>query len=585
MAEGDRQWRRDAGASRRAGRIHGATRLAAIALGIAAFAGGCARPQQEAGERAAQAPAAKAASSTIDTRTASADDDDAPAGNALRICADPGNMPLSNQAGEGYQNKIAELLGKSMGMPVEYYWRTYYERGLARGTINTGKCDVLMDMPEDYELGLTTKPYFRSTYVLVSPGDKPLRPHSLDDPALKQAKIGVFQSSPARAALYEHGVNGEVQYLFYDSARNPEEHPARLVEQVAKGKLDAAESWGPVAGYYAKRSGLEMYPLNRLSDTVLEYSLSLAVKRENTALRDKLDAALDRNKDAIREILDDYDVPLVRCDNCVVSGTVTSHGPYAPPPPYRDQPSVDSAALAQMQQRVAAGASPDDELQAALRANDPARTAWLLRHGARPDALDAQGRTPLQHAIRLRQLAVGEALLEGGAGLEARDGDGWTPIMTALWIGDADTVDWLLRRKPRLDVLSRDGWTPLSVAIRNGDEAIVGRVLDAGADPKAANPEGFTPLMFAIVGGLPATVDRLIAAGAEVDHANKAGVTPLMLAVAARNEALVRKLVQAGADPLRRDARGDTAVSLAEQTQDPALVALVSARENDRRTQ
>ena len=99
-------------------------------------------------------------------------------GAVLRICADPGNMPLSNQAGEGYQNRIAQLLGKSMGMPVEYYWRTYYERGLARGTINSGKCDVLMDMPEDYEQGLTTKPYFRSTYVLVSPRDKPVRPAS-----------------------------------------------------------------------------------------------------------------------------------------------------------------------------------------------------------------------------------------------------------------------------------------------------------------------------------------------------------------------------------------------------------------------
>lgn len=497
-------------------------------------------------------------------------------GAVLRICADPGNMPLSNQAGEGYQNRIAQLLGKSMGMPVEYYWRTYYERGLARGTINSGKCDVLMDMPEDYEQGLTTKPYFRSTYVLVSPRDKPLRPASLDDAALRQARIGVFQSSPARAALYAHGIKGEVQYLFYDSARHPEEHPARLVQQVAAGELDAAESWGPVAGYYVKQSGLTMVPLNRLTDTVLEYSLSLAVNRDNVALRDRLDAALARNRDAIRAILEEFNVPLVQCADCVVSGSLPSHGPYPEPPPYRDTPVSDPRELALMQQRVGTGASPDEEMQSAIKANDPARVAWLLRNGARPDALDTQGRTPLQQAIRLRQLAVGAALLDGGAQLEARDGDGWTALMTALWVGDSETADWLLTRKPRLDVQSKDGWTPLTVAIRNGDESLVARLLDAGADPRAVNPAGFTALMFAVVADLPKTVDRLIVEGVPVDHANKAGVTALMLAVAAHKPELVRKLIAAGANPALRDAKGQSALSLAQQARDPVLLALVS---------
>ena len=518
--------------------------------------------------RQAPAPDSPQAQASTDAKAA--------AGAVLRICADPGNMPLSNQAGEGYQNRIAQLLGKSMGMPVEYYWRTYYERGLARGTINSGKCDVLMDMPEDYEQGLTTKPYFRSTYVLVSPARKPLKPASLDDTVLKQARIGVFQSSPARAALYAHGIKGEVQYLFYDSARHPEEHPARLVQQVAAGELDAAESWGPVAGYYVKQSGLTMVPLNRLTDRVLEYSLSLAVNRDNAVLRDRLDMALARNRDAMRAILDEFNVPLVQCADCVISGSLPSHGPYPEPPPYRDTPVSDPRELALMQQRVAAGGSPDDEMQSAIKANDPVRVAWLLRNGAHPDALDTQGRTPLQQAIRVRQLAVGDALLDGGAQLEARDGDGWTALMTALWVGDSETVDWLLTRRPRLDVQSKDGWTPLTVAIRNGDESLVARVLDAGADPRGANPAGFTPLMFAVVANLPETVDRLIAEGVPVDHGNKAGVTALMLAVAAHKPELVRKLLAAGADPAMRDAKGETALSLAQQAQDPALVALVS---------
>ncbi|WDS37967.1 quinoprotein dehydrogenase-associated putative ABC transporter substrate-binding protein [Pseudoxanthomonas sp.] len=487
-------------------------------------------------------------------------------------------MPLSNQAGEGYQNKIAQLLGKSMGLPVQYYWRTYYERGLARGTVNSGKCDVLMDMPSDYEMGLTTKPYFRSTYVLVSSGEHPLKPSSLDDPALKQARIGVFQSSPARGALYDHGVKGEVQYLFYDSARNPEEHPARLVEQVAKGALDAVESWGPVAGYYVKRNKLTMVPINRMSDVVLEYSMSLAVSKDNTDLRDRLDTALADNRDAIRAILQDYDVPLVACSDCVVSGDLPSHGPYPAPPPYRDEPVSDPQVLAQMQARVQAGASPDAELGSAVAANDPARVSWLLAHGANGDALDDQGRLPLQHAIRLRELAVGDALLKGGAGLEARDGDGWTPLMTALWTGDADTIDWLLRKQPRLDVVSTDGWTPLSVAIHNGDEALVAKVLDAGAPPAQVNPAGFTPLMFAAVENQTGTVQRLLKARVPVDHANKAGITALMLAVAAHRQELVRALIDAGADPKHRDAKGESAISLAQQSGDAALLALVSGQ-------
>jgi quinoprotein dehydrogenase-associated probable ABC transporter substrate-binding protein len=548
------------------------TSLLILASGALALGACSQQPSSSTTTTAAAAQATKPPGQTVAATQAEA------AGPALRICADPGNMPLSNQAGEGYQNKIAQVLGTSMNLPVHYYWRTYYERGLARGTVNSGKCDVLMDMPSDYEMGLTTKPYFRSTYVLVSGGAHPLKPTSLDDPALKQAKIGVFQSSPARGALYDHGITGEVQYLFYDSARNPEQHPARLVEQVAKGDLDAVESWGPVAGYYAKRSKLTMVPLNRLSDVVLEYSISLAVSKDNPELRDRLDKALADNRDAIRAILQDYDVPLVACTDCVISGDIASHGPYAAPPPYRDQPVSDPQVLAQMQARVHAGASADDELSSAVAANDPVRVHWLLANGANGNALDDQGRLPLQHAIRLRELAVGDALLNGGAGLEARDGDGWTPLMTALWTGDADTIDWLLRRKPALDVVSTDGWTPLSVAIHNGDEALVAKVLDAGAPPAQVNPAGFTPLMFAATENQAATVERLLKAKVPVDHANKAGITALMLAVAAHREELVRALLKAGADPMHRDAKGESALSLAQQSGDATLLALVSAQ-------
>ena len=146
----------------------------------------------------------------------------------LRVCGDPGNMPLSNSQGEGFQNKISELLARSMGRPLEYFWYTYYERGLVRTTLNANRCDVLFDMPPDFELALPTKPYYKSTFVLVTRKDRNLHVRSLDDPILKNLRIGVFQASAARDALRNHGIqhNTVIHYIFYDSRVHPEQQPA-----------------------------------------------------------------------------------------------------------------------------------------------------------------------------------------------------------------------------------------------------------------------------------------------------------------------------------------------------------------------
>ena len=157
----------------------------------------------------------------------------------LRVCGDPGNMPLSNKQGEGFQNKVAEILAKGMGTTLEYYWYPYYGRGLARNTINANNCDVLMDVPSDYEMALTTKPYYKTTFVLTYRHDRHHTVTSLDDPILKKWKIGVLQSSPARAVLWEHGVmlNTQIHYVFYDLSTNPQDRPGEPGRQVAAGRL------------------------------------------------------------------------------------------------------------------------------------------------------------------------------------------------------------------------------------------------------------------------------------------------------------------------------------------------------------
>ncbi len=121
----------------------------------------------------------------------------------LNVCADPGNMPLSDINRNGYQNKIAEVIAKALGADLVYFWRPYLERGLTRETFETNVCDVLLDLPADYGLALTTFPIYRTTYVFAYRNDRGFDFKGFDDPALKSLKIGVFQTSGVREVLTE----------------------------------------------------------------------------------------------------------------------------------------------------------------------------------------------------------------------------------------------------------------------------------------------------------------------------------------------------------------------------------------------
>ncbi|CTP85729.1 hypothetical protein XTPLMG728_0987 [Xanthomonas translucens pv. poae] len=564
-------------------RLYRAARAVVLLCGLGLVAAGCTREPSSATARvpeAASSAAAKPAAGTVPAPALAAD------AAVLRVCADPGNMPLSNRAGEGFQNKIAQVLAEAMGRRLEYEWRTYYQRGLARSTINAGRCDVLMDMNSDFEMGLPTQPLYRSTYVLVTRKGLALQPVSLDDPVLKTLKIGVFQSSPARQALFDHGVSGDVQYLFYDSATSPQDHPGKLAERVAGGQLDAAESWGPVAGYYAARGGLGVVPLNVIDDEVLEYSMAWAVSRKNADLRDALNAAMQRSAGRIGAILRDYHVPLVACADCIVNGDLRSHGSYDMPADDTATPSAQASSemLAQLQLRIAGGADPNQELAHALDAGDGVRVAWLLRHGASADRPNLLGEPPLHQAIRNQAPALVGELLAAGANVESRDSSGWTPLMKAAWGNDAQSSKLLLARRAKVDAVSKDGWTALDLAISYADVELVQALLGAGANVRRSNPAGFTPVMFAVARNDPQMLDALLARGAEADRPNRAGVTPLMLAAVAGREDASRRLLAAGANAGTRDADGKTPAALAQQRGDASLAQLLTEAEH-RRTQ
>src|ERR1700722_12686759 len=150
-----------------------------------------------------------------------------PALRSLTVCADPGNMPLSSRQGEGFENKIAEVVGKALGTGVQYYWRPSIERGLMRTTLSEGNCDLWMDMTSDTEGAVILSPLYRSTFVLAYRSDKGINIKNLDDPALKKLSVGVFQVSAMREALSNHGVqaNTVVHYLSHNTDIVEENQP------------------------------------------------------------------------------------------------------------------------------------------------------------------------------------------------------------------------------------------------------------------------------------------------------------------------------------------------------------------------
>jgi mxaJ protein len=239
----------------------------------------------------------------------------------LRVCADPNNLPYSNRRQEGFENRLAEMVARDLHARVSYTWWPQH-RGFIRNTLKAGKCDVLMGLPSSVELALTTRPYYRSTYVFVSRQDRGIGVRSLDDPALRKLRIGVQMigddgtNSPPAHALANRGIVDNVKgYSVYGDYSQPNP-PARIVEAVAKGDVDLAVVWGPLAGYFAPRQKvpLELAPVSPQIDRPFlpfVFDMSMAVRRGDDTLRAELDSFIERRQGEIDALLDRYGVPRV----------------------------------------------------------------------------------------------------------------------------------------------------------------------------------------------------------------------------------------------------------------------------------
>jgi mxaJ protein len=235
----------------------------------------------------------------------------------LRVCMDPDNMPFSNQKGEGFENKIAQLIADEWKSKLEYVWYPV-RRGYFR-ILNGMYCDLIIQAPGGLDMAGTTDPYYRSGYVFVARQDSKLADiKSLADPRLKKARIGVTllpsdEQLPPTTALSHYGVIGNLRG--FQGMYNEEDRPEDVVNAVAKDEVDVAIVWGPLAGYFAKQSPvpLRIQPLGErdsLADVPFRYDIAMAVRRRDRELRDSLQKVLREKAPEIQAILKEYNIPL-----------------------------------------------------------------------------------------------------------------------------------------------------------------------------------------------------------------------------------------------------------------------------------
>jgi mxaJ protein len=237
----------------------------------------------------------------------------------LRVCADPNNLPFSNRAGQGLENRLVEIVAREMNARVEYTWWAQ-RRGFIRNTLRANLCDVVAGVPMSFELVMPTRPYYRSSYVFLRKAEAPFDVRSFDDSALKTLRIGVHfigddgADTPPAHALARRGLARNVTpFSIYGDYREPNP-PARIIEALEDGRIDLAVVWGPLAGYFGarNRTTLALTPVRPQVDNPflpMVFDISMGVRREDTALRDTLDAILARRAPSIDSLLAAYHVP------------------------------------------------------------------------------------------------------------------------------------------------------------------------------------------------------------------------------------------------------------------------------------
>jgi quinoprotein dehydrogenase-associated probable ABC transporter substrate-binding protein len=231
----------------------------------------------------------------------------------LRVCADPANLPFSNEQGEGFENKISELMADHMKVPVAYTW--YPQTiGFVRNTLNARRCDLVMGVVSADELVQNTNPYYRSTYVLAHRTADGSKFADLSSPTMQEARIGVVAPTPPIDLLVQHGLLGQIHSYALPADTRVDNPGRQMIDDLAAGRIDVALLWGPIAGYWASRQPVPITLVALESDRPgqhLDFRISMGIRNNEPDWKHEINGLIQQLQPEIDRILLDYGVPLL----------------------------------------------------------------------------------------------------------------------------------------------------------------------------------------------------------------------------------------------------------------------------------
>ncbi len=232
--------------------------------------------------------------------------------DALRVCADPSNLPFSNERREGFENRIAGLIGEALGLPVEYVFFPQVQ-GFVRNTLRAGRCDLVMGTVAGDDLLQNTNPYYHTTYVLAYRRGAEV-PERLDDPRMRSLRLGAVARTPPIDLLVRHGLMTNTRFFPLSVDTRVETPGADLVRAVAEGQLDAALVWGPIAGWQSKSRGLplELRALPTEPGAArMDFRITMGLRAQEPEWRRRVNAVIRQKQPEIDAILQEYGVPVL----------------------------------------------------------------------------------------------------------------------------------------------------------------------------------------------------------------------------------------------------------------------------------
>ncbi|MCI0735529.1 MAG: substrate-binding domain-containing protein [Beijerinckiaceae bacterium] len=240
----------------------------------------------------------------------------------LRVCADPRNLPYSNEEGEGFENKIAALIAQKLGKPLAY---EYYpgSTGFVRNTLNAHRCDVIMGMPQGDDIAQVTNPYYRTSYALVSkPGTGVDTIDNLEDPRLQGKRIGIVAGTPPATNLAVNGLLGNVKSYPLVVDTRFDAAAFAMIGDLEADRIDVAILWGPFAGYLTKQSKIPLKVtllLKESSGPRMDYRIGMGVRHSDQDWKRRLNTLIAENQAEISRILASYGVPLLDENNSAIA--------------------------------------------------------------------------------------------------------------------------------------------------------------------------------------------------------------------------------------------------------------------------